>query len=196
MAPGKARLGGMRLDEPRPQDVERIIQPLFVRITHWINAFATIVMIMSGWRIYNASPLFGMRFPPEVTLGGWLAGALAWHFAAMWLLAINGLAYFAYGINAGHFRRKFLVIHPISAYRNLRLELSHLLIHGTGEYNSVQRVLYICVIGIVVLLVFSGLAMWKPVQLQELTALLGGYELARRVHFFHGGTGRVLGHSR
>jgi len=184
MAPAKARPGGMRLDEPRPRNAQRIIHPLFVRITHWINAFATIVMIMSGWRIYNASPLFNMRFPPEVTLGGWLAGALAWHFAAMWLLAINGLAYFAYGVISGHFRRKFLVIHPISAYRNLRLELRHLLIHGTGEYNPVQRVLYICVIGIVVLLVFSGLAIWKPVQLQELTALLGGYEQARRVHFF------------
>ncbi|MEG3807304.1 cytochrome b/b6 domain-containing protein, partial [Aerococcus mictus] len=67
------------------------VHPLIVRLTHWVNAFAMILMILSGWRIYNASPIFGFRFPDQLTLGAWLGGALAWHFAAMWLLAINGL---------------------------------------------------------------------------------------------------------
>src|SRR5689334_6631733 len=71
-----------------------VIHPVWVRITHWINALAVIVMITSGWQIYNASPLFGFVFPPAITLGGWLAGALLWHFAAMWVLAVNGLIYF------------------------------------------------------------------------------------------------------
>lgn len=141
-------------------------------------------MLMSGLRIYNASPLYGFRFPPEITLGGWLAGALSWHFAVMWLLVINGLAYLAYGIFSGHFVRKMLNIGAMAAYRNIRLEMKHLLLHGTGEYNIIQRILYVIVIWDVILLFFSGLALWKPVQLQGLTAFLGGYEQARQIHFF------------
>ena len=89
-----------------------MIHPLWVRVTHWINALAMLVMIGSGWQIYNASPLFGFTFPAPITLGGWLAGALQWHFAAMWLLAVNGLVYVALGIATGHFRRKLLPIRP------------------------------------------------------------------------------------
>ena len=162
----------------------KLIHPLFVRITHWINAFAAIAMLMSGLKIYNASPLYEFRFPLDVTLGGWLAGALAWHFAVMWLLVINGLAYLIYGICTGHFIRRLLNIRPMAAYRNVRLEIKQLLIHGTGEYNLIQRILYILVILDVILLFFSGLAMWKPVQLQRLTAFFGGYEGARHYHFF------------
>lgn len=164
---------------------DKILHPLFVRITHWINAIAAIAMLMSGWRIYNASPVFAqLRFPPEFTLGGWLAGALAWHFAVMWLLVLNGLAYLAYGVFSGHFWRNLISFSPMSAYRNLRFEMKTLLLHGTGEYNIIQRVLYICVIWILGALVFSGMAIWKPVQLQTLTYFLGGYEQARRIHFF------------
>jgi thiosulfate reductase cytochrome b subunit len=71
----------------------RVIHPLWVRLTHWINAIAMVVMIGSGWEIYNASPLFGFTFPRTITIGGWLAGALLWHFAAMWLLVLNGIVY-------------------------------------------------------------------------------------------------------
>jgi thiosulfate reductase cytochrome b subunit len=162
----------------------RVIHPRFVRITHWINAFAAIAMLMSGWRIYNASPLYDFRFPPEMTLGGWLAGALAWHFSVMWLLALNGLAYLIYGIVSGHFVRKLFNIGAMAAYRNIRLEMRYLLIHGTGEYNLIQRILYVIVIWDVILLFFSGFALWKPVQLQGLTAFFGGYDQARHVHFY------------
>jgi len=157
---------------------------LFVRVTHWINAFAVLVMIGSGWRIYNASPLFDFRFIPELTVGGWLAGALAWHFAAMWLLVVNGVAYLAYGFASGHFWRDLLRIGPISAYRNLRLEWTTLTMHGVGEYNPVQRILYTGVVGVLALLVVSGVAIWKPVQFQRLTAFFGGYDEARYVHFY------------
>src|SRR5436190_24160222 len=90
----------------------RTIHPAWLRITHWINAFAVVLMIGSGWEIYNASPLFPFTFPRSITLGGWLAGALLWHFAAMWVLAINGLVYVTLGITSGRFRRKLLPIRP------------------------------------------------------------------------------------
>jgi thiosulfate reductase cytochrome b subunit len=163
---------------------DKVIHPLFVRVTHWINAFAAIAMLMSGLRIYNAAPLYPFRFPPELTIGGWLAGALAWHFAAMWLLVVNGLAYLLYGIFAGHFLRKIFSIGAMAAYRNVKLELKRLLFHGTGEYNIAQRILYVVVVFDVGLLFFSGLALWKPVQFQGLAAFFGGYDQARYVHFY------------
>ncbi len=101
------------IDTPVAVAPERpLIHPLWVRITHWINALAMLVMIGSGWEIYNASPLFPFTFPGSITLGGWLAGALLWHFAAMWVLAINGLVYLALGLVTGRFRRKLLPIRP------------------------------------------------------------------------------------
>jgi thiosulfate reductase cytochrome b subunit len=161
------------------------IHPLLVRITHWINAFAILVMVASGWRIYNASPLFGFRFPNEVTLGGWLAGALQWHFAAMWLLVLNGIVYVTYGIVSGHFRRKLLPLTPSAVLRDALAALRGRLAHDDlAVYNATQRAAYLLVILCLVLLVFSGLAIWKPVQLQEIAGLMGGYEGARFLHFF------------
>jgi thiosulfate reductase cytochrome b subunit len=162
------------------------VHPLVVRITHWINAFAVLVMVASGWQIYNASPLFeSFAFPEAITLGGWLAGALQWHFAAMWLLAVNGLVYVAYGIGSGHFRRKLLPISPRLVVRDVKQAMRGKLAHDDlSVYNAAQRAAYLALIIALVLLVLSGLALWKPVQLQELAALMGGYESARRVHFF------------
>src|SRR5262245_30075152 len=85
-----------------------VIRPLWVRVTHWTSVVAVLVMIGSGWEIYNASPLFSFTFPRGITLGGWLAGALLWHFAAMWLLVVNGLVYIVAGVLTGHFGRKLL----------------------------------------------------------------------------------------
>ena len=161
-----------------------MVHPLVVRITHWINAFAVLVLVLSGWRIYNAAPLFPFRIPSELTLGGWLAGALQWHFAAMWLLALNGLAYLVYGMVAGHFRRKLLPISPRAVMHDVleafRGRLSH---DDLSVYNAAQRAAYLTLIVALVLLALSGLAIWKPVQLQALAALMGGYEGARIVHF-------------
>jgi len=161
------------------------IHPLVVRITHWFNALAILVMVTSGWRIYNASPFFPFRFPPEITLGGWLAGALQWHFAAMWLLAANGLVYLGYGIFAGHFRKKFWPIAPAAVIADILAAFKGKLAHDDlTAYNAAQRAAYTTLILAIIILVLSGLAIWKPVQLQELAALMGGYEGARRVHFF------------
>jgi thiosulfate reductase cytochrome b subunit len=161
------------------------IHPLVVRVTHWINALAILIMLASGWRIYNASPLFGFKFPPAITLGDWLGGALQWHFAAMWLLAINGLVYLAYGILSGHFRRKLWPIGLRAVFADVLAALKGRLAHvDLTVYNAAQRAAYVAVIATIVVLVLSGLAIWKPVQLQRLAAPMGGYEGARLVHFF------------
>ncbi len=160
-----------------------VIHPLVVRVTHWLNAIAIVVMIMSGWRIYNASPLFGFSFPGWATLGGWLGGAIAWHLAAMWLLVANGLVYLANGLAGRHFMRSFLPIGPSEVWRDLKEALTFRLVHKLGTYNAVQRLLYVLVLLLVVAAVVSGLGLWKPVQFQGLVGLLGGYEFVRRIHF-------------
>jgi thiosulfate reductase cytochrome b subunit len=160
------------------------IHPLVVRVTHWINALGILIMVTSGWRIYNAAPFFPFRIPNELTLGGWLAGALQWHFAAMWLIVVNGLVYMSYGIVSGHFRRKLFPVTPAAVIRDLAEALRGKLEHANlSVYNAAQRTAYLAIILCAALLVLSGLAIWKPVQLQELTAMLGGYESARVVHF-------------
>ena len=162
-----------------------IIHPAWVRITHWVNAVAMLVMIGSGWEIYNASPLFAFRFPPAITLGGWLAGALLWHFAAMWLLAVNGFVYVVLGVVSGRFRRKLVPIRPGEVLADTKAALMGRLAHDDlSAYNAVQKLLYLGVILAGAVMILTGLAIWKPVQLQELTALFGGYDTARYVHFF------------
>ena len=159
------------------------IHSLTVRVFHWVNAIAIIMMVMSGWRIYNASPLFSFNFPSVITLGGWLAGALQWHFAAMWLLMINLAVYLLAGVAFGHFRRSFFPVSPRSVLRDLGQAVRGRLPHDIGRYNAVQKASYIGVLLAIVLTVVSGLCVWKPVQLQTLTWLMGGYEGARLVHF-------------
>ena len=166
-------------------DTHLKVHPLAVRLTHWLNAVAILIMVLSGWRIYNASPLFGFKFPDEWTLGGWLAGALQWHFAAMWLLAINGLVYLGYGIVSGHLRRKLLPLTPAAVFRDVRNALRGKLAHDDlSVYNAAQRAAYIVAIAILAVLVLSGLVIWQPVQFQTLGLLMGDYEGARYVHFF------------
>jgi thiosulfate reductase cytochrome b subunit len=161
------------------------IHPVWVRVSHWINALAILVMIGSGWQIYNASPLFKFEFSKHIALGQWLGGALLWHFAAMWVLVINGIVYVTLGLASGRFRRKLLPIYPSEVLADAKAALTFQLAHDDlTHYNAVQKLLYAGVILTGILIVLSGLSIWKPVQLQELTALFGGYDVARYVHFF------------
>ena len=162
---------------------QKKLHPWPVRLTHWLNAACMICMFMSGWAIYNASPLFSFRFPASLTVGGWLGGALAWHFAFMWLLLINGAIYGLYGLASRHFKRELLPIGIAALKHDLTDALRLRLVHEKGVYNAVQRLMYWMVLAAGVLIVISGVAIWKPVQLQELVALLGGYDVARYVHF-------------
>jgi len=163
----------------------RPIHPLWVRLTHWLNALAVLVMVASGWRIYNASPLFDFRFANDITLGGWLGGAIQWHFAAMWLLAANGLLYLLLNVLSGRLWRTFLPISPRSLSTDLKAALHGRLSHADPRrYNTVQRAAYLFVMFDILLLVLSGLVLWKSVQFPLLRELLGGYDTARYIHFF------------
>jgi len=180
---------------PRRLRVHRT--PLILRITHWLNALAILVMIGSGWRIYNWYPALPLdwQFPVWLSLGGdprvtqglsgedGLANALAWHFGAMWLLAVNFAVYLAYGILSGHFRRDLLPVSPASFIRDFLAAAQGRLAHRLGEQNAVQKTFYWGVMLAIVVMLLSGLAIWKPVQFGGLTALFGGYEFARVIHF-------------
>ncbi len=160
------------------------IHPLIVRVTHWINAVAMGMMVSSGWAIHNAYPTLPFLFPSWITLGGSLIDGLRWHFAAMWLVMINGLIYLAYGFLSGRLRRKLLPITPSAVVGDLRAALAGQLSHDDiAVYNAVQRLLYLGVILASVLVVASGLSIWKPVQLRWLVMLLGDFDNARLIHF-------------
>jgi len=174
------------------------LHPLSRRIMHWINAAAILVMIGSGWRIYDYYPALPIHFgfPPNWTLGGdftiteaisnddGLVDALLWHFAAMWVLVLNFLAYVVVGFVSGHFRRDFLPISVGAFLGDFFDALRGRLGHQLGQYNAVQKVFYWGVLGAILVTILSGLSIWKPVQLQWLTWVFGGYEFARVVHFF------------
>jgi len=166
-------------------DANLPIHPAWLRATHWLNALAVLIMVTSGWRIYDASPLFGFEFAKELTLGGWLGGAILWHFAAMWLLAANGLVYLLCNAASGRLARKFFPLSPRAIAADLRAALRGRLSHADPRrYNALQRAAYLFAMVDAVLLVLSGLVLWKSVQFPLLRELLGGYEAARRVHFF------------
>lgn len=182
----------------RAPDARPVLHPISRRIMHWLNALAILLMIGSGWRIYDYYPALPLDFgfPYAYTLGGdlslsealnnedGLANALAWHFGAMWLLVLNLAAYVVIGFLSGHFRRDFLPLR-FSAFRDdLVAALRFRLVHRLGEYNAVQKLLYWGVLFAIIITILSGLSIWKPVQLQALTSMFGGYEFARIVHFF------------
>jgi len=177
--------------------------PLSRRIFHWVMALSILIMIGSGWRIYNASPIFPFSFPDWITLGGdvqtslarhgdpGVASAIAWHFAAMWTLAASYLLFVFWGLVTGHFRRDFLPVGPRSVVRDMLAALRLRLEHRLGVYNAVQKFAYIGVLAAVALMIVSGAVIWKPVQTYPLELLFGGFQGARVVHFL-GMTGIVL----
>jgi thiosulfate reductase cytochrome b subunit len=156
--------------------------PLPIRIMHWIGATSIICMMLSGWAIYNASPDLPFTFPHWMTLGGWLAGGIAWHISVMWVLFADGVAYLLYGSVNGHFRQDIRSQGPRALVRDLIAALTGQLDHRLGHYNAVQRLLYTGVIVVICLAVATGLSIWKPVQFSWLTDLFGGYPVARGIH--------------
>ena len=163
----------------------KIIHPAWLRLNHWINLIAVVMMVLSGWQIYNASPIFDFSFPKQITMGGWLGGAILWHFAAMWLLFFNGMVYLGMNIFSGRLKVRFFPIRVrdlIGYFINaLKGKLAH---DNLAEYNAVQKLAYLFVIVVIILLVLSGLVIWKPVQFPLLRELMGDYDNARIVHFF------------
>src|SRR5215831_9081694 len=163
----------------------RRLHPLPVRIMHWLNAVAIFIMIGSGWKIYNDDILFSfLRFPDAIVIGKWAQYGLQWHFFGMWIFVLNGVAYLCYGIGSGRFWQKLFPISPrevfVTAGEALRFRLPH---DDLTNYNAVQKVLYLGVMAVGVLIVMSGLALWKPVQFSELANLFGSFQTIRLVHF-------------
>ena len=143
-----------------------------------------VIMIMSGWQIHNAYPTLPFEFPAVLTLGSDLPGGLQWHFAAMWVLAINGAIYLGYGVASGRFVRKLLPIRPSDIIRDIRAALTGRLGHADlSVYNAVQRLLYTGVIGAGILIVLTGVSIWKPVQIRMLATFFGDFDTARLIHF-------------
>jgi thiosulfate reductase cytochrome b subunit len=163
----------------------RKLHPAALRTMHWINAVAIVLLIGSGWKIYNDEVLFGwLHFPEWMTFGVYAQHGLQIHFAAMWLLMINGLAYVSYGFYTGRFRRKLLPIRPREIIANVRDALRFKLAHDDiRHYNAVQKSLYAGILLVIVLQVATGWAIWKPVQLSALIDLLGSFQNARLLHF-------------
>ncbi|MCW5690950.1 MAG: cytochrome b/b6 domain-containing protein [Pseudolabrys sp.] len=161
------------------------LHPGTLRAMHWINALAMILLIMSGWKIYNDEVLFGwLHFPDALTLGVWAQHGLQWHFFAMWILMVNGLIYLVYGFATGRFRRKLVPIRPAEVVAEIRKALSFKLAHDDiTHYNAVQKLLYVGVMLVIVLQVVTGWLLWKPVQFSEVLALFGGFQAVRLIHF-------------
>ena len=164
---------------------ERRLHPLPLRLMHWINAVAIFIMIGSGWKIYNDDVIFGvLHFPDSLVIGKWAQYGLQWHFFGMWIFVLNGLAYLGYGVATGRFRQKLF---PVSGREvlatvadALRFRLRH---DDLTHYNAVQKILYLGVMLVGILIVISGLALWKPVQFSELANLFGNFQTIRLIHF-------------
>ncbi len=163
----------------------RRLHPGVIRIMHWLNAAAMLVMITSGWGIYDDDVIIkGLHVPPFLRLGDWAAPSLNWHFAGMWLLVLNGVAYLGYGLLTGRLRERLLPIRLGDLLRTVKDTLHLRIAHeDITTYNAVQKVLYIVAMLAAISQVVTGLAIWKPVQFSTLVALLGGFQSARIVHF-------------
>jgi thiosulfate reductase cytochrome b subunit len=170
-----------RRAEPR---VHRL-HPLPIRIMHWVNAVAILIMISSGWKIYNDDVIFGwLHFPEALTLGHWAQHGLQWHFFGMWILVLNGISYVTYGLMTGRFWRMLFPIRWRELLKDMSDAVHFRLAHDDPtHYNVVQRLLYVGILLIGALIVITGLVLWKPIQFSELTGMFGSFQTVRLIHF-------------
>lgn len=173
-------------DIAMPRDT-RSVHPWWLRMIHWANATAIVLLIMSGWRIYDATHFMfdkRLRIPTQWTIGGWLGGAIQWHFAAMWILFATSLTYLVMAVITGRIGRQFLPVGPRSLWGDIKAFVTGRLSHGDiRKYNTIQKLAYLFAMADIIVLVVSGLVLFKSVQLSWLRVLLGGYETARYIHF-------------
>jgi len=154
-------------------------QAIAAKVFHWLNLISLLLMITSGLQIYNANPVFGGRegipFPPLFLLGGWLAGGRHWHFAAMWLYALNLLWYGVYVFATQRWRRRFAGQNDLKA-----LQVGQ---NPQRKAYAWHRLAYTAIVPILLLAIFSGLGMYKPAQLHWIVSIFGGWQALRIVHF-------------
>lgn len=167
--------------------------PWPVRFCHWLNSVSLLVLAASGLRIFLAFPSFGPKVPEQdfwkvphfLTLGGWLGGALQWHFTFMWIYVATGVFYLGYHIFSGHYRQVLFTPRDVPGVWPM---VRHYFFFGrkppvTEPYNPLQKLAYTSVIGLGVLSVLTGMVLYKPVQFSGLAYLMGGFHLARVWHF-------------
>jgi Ni/Fe-hydrogenase b-type cytochrome subunit len=168
--------------------------PWAVRFCHWATAVSITVLTMSGLQIFTAFPSFGPKVPqtdliervPEaIRLGGWLGGALQWHFTFMWIFAATAALYVTSQIASGHYRTVLFTARDLPGVWPM---VRHYFLFGpkpraTGQYNALQKLAYTSTIGLGALSLVTGLVMYKPVQLSAVGWLFGGYHNARLLHF-------------
>jgi len=168
--------------------------PLYVRLAHWVTAITLVIMAGSGLRIFLAFPSFGDKVPQEdfwhppeaLTIGGWLAGALQWHFTFMWLFTAAALLYLVGQFASGRYRMVLFVPRDIPGVWPMA---RHYFLRGPKPpvdqpYNPLQKLAYTTTLLLGALSVVSGLALYKSAQLPWLVTMLGGYGLVRGWHFF------------
>ena len=160
--------------------------PFIIRLTHWLNVIALGILVTSGLRIYNASPIWSFKIPVVLTFGGWLAGARQWHFFAMWLFVFNGVVWLLYNIFTRHGRRTTLFsphdvdgVLPMIRYY-LRIEKRS---PALTKYNALQKLAYTTIPLAAIGAVLSGIVLYWPVQFGFITKLFGNYDIARVWHF-------------
>lgn len=156
-----------------------IHQAILAKTFHWLNLVSLVLMITSGLQIYNANPVFGGRdglpIPPIFVLGGWLAGGRHWHFAAMWLFALNLLWYGIYIVITQRWKHRFVSSKDIKA-----LQVSH---NPKRKNYAWHRLAYTAIVPILLLAIFSGIGMYKPAQFYWIVDFFGSWQALRIVHF-------------
>jgi Ni/Fe-hydrogenase b-type cytochrome subunit len=184
----------MPVAKPKIETITVVYEhPLVVRLAHWLNAVALFVMIGSGLRIFRAFPSFGPKIPQQnffvppaqFTIGGWLAGALQWHFTFMWIFVGSGLLYVVYQIVTGHWRQVLFMPRDLQGVWPM---VRHYFLFGPkpamdAAYNALQKLAYTSAILFGVISTLTGMAMYKPVQFWWLAWLMGGFRLTRIWHF-------------
>lgn len=154
-------------------------QALLAKVFHWINIISLTLMIGSGLQIYNANPVFGGRegwhFPKFLLLGGWLAGGRDWHFAIMWVYALNLLAYGLFILITRRWQNRFASGNDLKAIRVSQNE--------KRKNYAWHRLVYTAIVPVLLFAIATGLAMYKPAQLHWLAALFGSWQTLRTIHF-------------
>lgn len=193
-------MSGAQAGEPEAQPEQRIQlvtaayeHPWAIRFTHWLNAAAVFVLAASGLRIFRAFPSFGAKIPERdlvnipkaLTLGGWLGGALQWHFTFMWLFAGSGVLYLAYQLLSGHYKTVLFVPRDVKGVWPMA---RHYFLFGpkpalTEQYNPLQKLAYTATVLCGVASFLTGLVLYKPVQFPWLAWPMGGFHWARVWHF-------------
>ena len=193
----EARVEAQVLKE-EPEEAPELVRaayehPLAIRLTHWVNAISLFVMVGSGLRIFRAFPSFGPKIPQKVlldipkslTIGGWLGGALQWHFTFMWFFAASGILYIAYQLLSGHYRTVLFTARDIPGVWPMA---RHYFLFGpkppaTGQYNPLQKLAYTSSVAFGALSLLTGIVLYKPTQFSWLAFLFGGFHLTRIWHF-------------